>query len=60
MNNESSTLYAPIRRRQTLFFGHLIRSEAPENIVLAGNFNGKRSRGKQRQMLLDGGKWLHG
>ena len=37
-----------IRQRQLEFFGHLMRKEEIENLVVTGKINGKRDRGRQR------------
>ncbi|GFN93277.1 hypothetical protein PoB_001978300 [Plakobranchus ocellatus] len=36
------------------FFGHVMRREKLENLVTAGMLEGKRSRGKQREKLIEG------
>ena len=60
MANESRTLYTAIRRRQTKFFGHVMRRGALENIVTTGKINGRRGRGRPREMMLDGLRQWHG
>jgi hypothetical protein len=60
MANESRTLYANIRRRQTLFFGHIMRRDALENIVTTGKIDGRRGRGRPREMMIDGLRRWHG
>ena len=58
--NETRTLYTTIRRRQTAFFGHVMRREALENIVTTGKTKGKRDRGRPREIMLDGLRQWHG
>ena len=43
-----------IRKRQATFFGHVMRREKLEHLVKTGMIEGKRSRGKQREKMLDG------
>ena len=41
-------------------FGHVIRTEKLKHLVTTGRIEGKRSRGKQLEKMLDGlAKWLH-
>jgi hypothetical protein len=42
MANETRTLIKDIRKRQSDFFGHIIRKERIENIVITGKFSGRR------------------
>ncbi|GFN79596.1 hypothetical protein PoB_000610200 [Plakobranchus ocellatus] len=52
-------LISKIRKRQATFFGHVMRREKLENLVTTGMFEGKRSRGKQREKLIEGlADWL--
>ncbi|GFO36125.1 hypothetical protein PoB_006263000 [Plakobranchus ocellatus] len=39
---------------QATFFGHVMRREKLENLVTTGMLEGKRSRGKQREKLIEG------
>ncbi|GFO39084.1 hypothetical protein PoB_006997200 [Plakobranchus ocellatus] len=49
-----------IRKRQATFFGHVMREGKMEHIVTTGMMEGKRSRGRQREKMLDGlTKWLN-
>ena len=41
-------LLCTIRKRQLEFFGHVMRKEEIENLVVTGKINGKRDRGRQR------------
>ncbi|GFN76223.1 endonuclease-reverse transcriptase [Plakobranchus ocellatus] len=43
-----------IRRRQAKFVGHIMRREGLENFVTTGRMEGKKSRGRQREKMLDG------
>ncbi|GFN90701.1 craniofacial development protein 2-like protein [Plakobranchus ocellatus] len=47
-------LISKIRKRQVTFFGHVMRREKLENLVTTGMLEGKRSRGKQREKLIEG------
>ena len=58
--NETRQLYTTIRKRQTAFFGHVMRRGALENIVTTGKIEGKRGRGRPREMMLDGLRRWHG
>ncbi|GFO23959.1 hypothetical protein PoB_005046400 [Plakobranchus ocellatus] len=55
----SYTATRKIRKRQATFFGHVMRREKLENLVTTGMLEGKRSRGKQREKLIEGlADWL--
>ncbi|GFR77493.1 endonuclease-reverse transcriptase [Elysia marginata] len=45
-----------IRRRQAKFVAHIMRREGLdlENLVTTGRMEGKKSRGRQREKMLDG------
>ena len=43
-----------IRKRQTTFFGYVMREEKLEHLVTTGMIEGKGSRGKQCKKMLDG------
>ncbi|GFN78636.1 endonuclease-reverse transcriptase [Plakobranchus ocellatus] len=43
-----------VRRRQAKFVGHIMRREGLENLVTTGRMEGKKSRGRQREKMLDG------
>ncbi|GFO45839.1 endonuclease-reverse transcriptase [Plakobranchus ocellatus] len=54
------SLMNKIRKRQATFFGHVMRKGKMEHIVTTGMMEGKRSRGRQREKMLDGlTKWLN-
>lgn len=57
--NESKTLYTRIRRL-TLFFGHVMRIGALENIVMDGKISCRRGKGRWSQLVLDGPRQWHG
>lgn len=42
-----------IQQLQTLFFGHVMRKEVLENIVMAGRISGGRGKGRPREFQLD-------
>ena len=46
------TLMKDIVKRQMEFFGHVIRKEELENLVVTGFIEGKRARGRQRETYL--------
>ncbi|GFO23410.1 hypothetical protein PoB_004991500 [Plakobranchus ocellatus] len=47
------------RKRQATFLGHVIRRGKLEHLVTTGKFEGKRSRGRQREKIMDGlATWL--
>ena len=41
------------RKRQAVFFGHVMRRKELEHLVTTGKIDGKRSRGRQREKILD-------
>ena len=43
------TLMKDIVKRQMEFFGHVIRKEELDNLVVTGFIEGKRARGRQRE-----------
>ena len=48
-----------VYKRQATFFGRVMRREKLEHLVKTGMIEGKRSRGKQREKMLDGlTKWF--
>ncbi|GFN97452.1 UDP-glucuronosyltransferase 2a1-like [Plakobranchus ocellatus] len=48
-----------IRKRQATFLGHVMRRGKLEHLVTTGKFEGKRSRGRQREKMMDGlATWL--
>ena len=48
-----------IFKRQETFFGHVMRRKKLEHLVTIGMIEGKRSRGKKHEKMLDGlTKWL--
>ncbi|GFO35233.1 endonuclease-reverse transcriptase [Plakobranchus ocellatus] len=52
-------LISKIRKRQATFFSHVMRREKLENLVTTGMLEGKRSRGKQREKLIESlADWL--
>ncbi|GFR58388.1 endonuclease-reverse transcriptase [Elysia marginata] len=53
------SLLDKIRKRQATFFGHIMRQEKLENLIITGMITGRRCRGRQREKLTDGiAKWL--
>jgi hypothetical protein len=54
MANETRILIKDIRKRQSDFFGHIIRKEQIEHLVITGKISGRRNRGRLREKILDG------
>ena len=42
-----------IAKRQTSFFGHIIRKQGLENLAMTGKILGRKSRGRRRRQYLD-------
>ena len=54
------SLVNEIRKRQATFFGHVMRKQEMEHLVVTGKINGKRSRGRQSEKMLGNmTSWLH-
>ena len=49
-----------IRKRQSSFFGHVMRRGGLEHIVTTGKIEGRRDRGRQREKILDSLTSWHG
>ena len=47
------SLVKEARKRQAVFFGHVMRRKELEHLVTTGKIDGKRSRGRQREKILD-------
>ncbi|GFO45100.1 hypothetical protein PoB_007160500 [Plakobranchus ocellatus] len=47
------TLVRTIRKSQATFLGHVMRRGKLEHLVTTGKFEGKRSRGRQREKIMD-------
>ena len=59
MANETRTLINEIRKRQSNFFGHILRKGQIEHTVIMGKISGKKDRGRQREHFLDSlANWL--
>ncbi|GFO12559.1 hypothetical protein PoB_003906400 [Plakobranchus ocellatus] len=55
----TKTQQETIRKRQATFLGHVMRRGKLEHLVTTGKFEGKRSRGRQREKIMDGlATWL--
>ena len=46
-------LVTRIRKRQVDFIGHVMRRGKLENLVTGGRLEGKRGRGRPRELILD-------
>ena len=58
--NMSRALMKSIRKKQSSFFGHIMRREKMEYIVTTGKIPGRRDRGRQREKILDSLTAWHG
>ena len=47
------SLVKKTRKRQAVFFGHVMRRKELEHLVTTRKMDGKRSRGRQREKILD-------
>ncbi|GFO00658.1 hypothetical protein PoB_002716300 [Plakobranchus ocellatus] len=57
--NKRRSLVRTIRKRQATFLGHVMIRGKLEHLVTTGKFEGKRSRGRQREKIMDGlATWL--
>ncbi|GFN84639.1 craniofacial development protein 2-like protein [Plakobranchus ocellatus] len=57
--NKKRSLVRTIRKRQATFLGHVMRRGKLEHLVTTGKFERKRSRGRQREKIMDGlATWL--
>ncbi|GFO49889.1 RNA-directed DNA polymerase from mobile element jockey [Plakobranchus ocellatus] len=57
--NKRRSLVRTIRKHQATFLGHVMRRGKLEHLVTTGKFEGKRSRGRQREEIMDGlATWL--
>ncbi|GFN88941.1 endonuclease-reverse transcriptase [Plakobranchus ocellatus] len=57
--NKRRSLVRTIRKLQANFLGHVMRRGELEHLVTTGKFEGKRSRGRQREKIMDGlATWL--
>ena len=53
------SLVQKIRKQQATFFGHVMRKEGLEHFLTTGKRDRKRSKGRQREKMLDSLKsWL--
>ncbi|GFO31044.1 hypothetical protein PoB_005754900 [Plakobranchus ocellatus] len=54
-----SLVVRTIRKRQATFLGHVMRRGKLEHLVTTGKFEGKRSKGRQREKIMAGlATWL--
>ena len=51
--NTKRELMKPLKKRQLKFMGHVIRKNNIKLLSITGKIEGKRSRGRQRHMLID-------
>ena len=58
--NETRRLIREIRRRQSKFLGHVMRTNGLENLMTTGKIEGNRPRGRLRGKYLDGLATWHG
>ncbi|GFO22815.1 LINE-1 retrotransposable element orf2 protein [Plakobranchus ocellatus] len=52
--NKRRSLVRTISKRQATFLGHVMRRGKLEHLVTTGKFEGKRSRGRQTEKIMDG------
>ncbi|GFN92781.1 hypothetical protein PoB_001928700 [Plakobranchus ocellatus] len=52
--NKRRSLVRTIMQRQATFLGHVMRRGKLEHLVTTGKLEGKRSRGRQREKIMDG------
>ena len=57
---ETRKLIKNMRKRQSTFFGHVMRRGGIENILTAGKIEGIRTRGRPREKILDSLTKWHG
>jgi len=50
---EERQILTSITQRQLNFFGHIVRENSLEKLVMEGKIDGSRSRGRQRKKYLD-------
>ena len=53
MMDESRTLLEILRKRQKYWIGHVLRHDSLLQKVIEGRFQGKKTLGRPRTMLLD-------
>ena len=57
--NTERNILKKIRKKQAEFFGHYMRKEKLEHLIMTGKIEGRKSRGRQREKLLDSiTRWL--
>ncbi|GFO41308.1 UDP-glucuronosyltransferase 2a1-like [Plakobranchus ocellatus] len=57
--NKRRSLGRTITKRHATFLGHVMRRGKLEHLVTTGKFEGERSRGRQREKIMDGlATWL--
>ena len=54
MVGERRELIRTVRGRQLRFFGHVMRREGMENVIITGMVEGRRGRGRPREKYVDG------
>ena len=50
---KSRSLMKRLRKRQTNWIGHVLKHDSPLQKVIEGRFQGKKTPGRLRTMLLD-------
>ena len=58
MINSKRMLVEMIKRRKLAYFGHLVRRDDIERLLIDGKINGKRSRGRDAGSTV--GQWADG
>jgi len=60
LSNSKRTLLSTVKGRKLRYFGHLIRRDGLQRLLLEGKFNGRRGRGRPRATWADNIKdWTH-
>ena len=52
-NNQTTIITTTIKQRKMAYFGHIIRKDGIQRLLLEGKHNGKRGRGRPRTMWMD-------
>lgn len=52
---EERTLIYTVRKRQRKWIGNMLRRDPLLRMVVKGKMDGKKTRGRRRQMMLDAG-----
>ena len=56
-SNTERNILKKIRKKQAELFGHYMRKEKLEHLIMTSKIEGRKSRGRQREKLLDSITW---